>query len=109
MILQKRTTTRAAFFVGDLRDLRKLKKPWTITLRVFEGGGRFVFTDESGEARLIVTAAEGTREIKAEDFAGALTGSHLRLSVADPVAGPWRRSGQARDADPRVTFQCSIT
>jgi hypothetical protein len=109
MNLQPKVSTSAALFVGDIHDVSKLKgKDWVITLRVFEGGATFYFSDESGEAKLIFKEPEGVREIRREDFAGSLTGSKLRVSAADPVAGPWRRTGQSRTADPKVTYQCSI-
>jgi hypothetical protein len=105
MVLQSKTSTTAALFVGELRDVSDLiKKDWVISLRVFEGSGKFYFTDETGEARLIVLAGEGVRELRSlDDF--RLTGKKLRLCAADPAFGSGPKSLRA----PSLTYQCSIT
>ncbi len=107
MNLQPRVTTGSAFLVGDLHDVSKLKnKNWVIRLHVLEGRGRFIFTDETGEARLIVLASKGVKEIRSSDYAASLPGDKLRLCVADPIAGA---VGENKSMTPRVTYSCSIT
>ena len=109
-VLQPKVTTTSALFIGGLVNVgHLLSKDFVITLRVFEGFGKFIFSDESAEARLIFLADEGTHRLRADDFAGSLTGKALRLSAADPAPGSGPKSGRGRSAIARVTYQCSLT
>ncbi len=106
MIIQPRVTTSAALFIGELCDIRKWKKlPWVIRLHITEGAGRFAFSDETGEARLMILASESV-ELRSEDYAESLPGDKLRLSLMDPVSTLWDKN---KYLGPRVTFSCSIT
>lgn len=109
--LQGKVTTTSALFIGELKDVGDLlKKDFVITLRVFEGSGKFYFNDDSGEAKLILLADERIRELSAEDFGGSLMDSQkLRLSAADPAQGSGPKSGKGRSPIARLAYQCSIT